>query len=178
MSNVIGLDLSLTETGVAIINSNKLDPTLIEIKSKPTAIKTPINELKRILGIKNSIMDVVKGSEIDIAVIEGLAFMAKNTTSLIQLSGLNYMIREALYNLSIKFVIVAPTQLKKYITGKGNSPKDTMMLETYKRYGQSFTSNNLCDAFGLATIGVNLLHQDKKITIPQKETIKLLTPQL
>jgi len=66
--------------------------------------------------------------------IEGMAFMAKNTTSLVQLAALNYMVREWIVYDENKFIIVAPSSLKKFITGKGNAHKDLMMMTVYKKY--------------------------------------------
>ena len=188
----LGLDLSLVETGCVLLEDGKiLDKWLV--KSKPSG-KDPVNELKRLMNIVSEISNrlmkqnnlnkfiarpygIVNWKEIDIVIIEGLAYMARNTTSLLQLSGLNYMIREHFYNINIPFVIVAPTTLKKFITEKGNSPKEFMLLETYKRYKVSFDNNNLCDAYGLAKIGEALLNKKIKLTKKQEEAINKLKEQ-
>ena len=52
--------------------------------------------------------------------------------------------------LNLEFKIISPTTLKKFVTGKGNSGKDIMLLEVYKRWNVSFSNNNLADAYGLA----------------------------
>ena len=172
-SNVsLGLDLSLRATGAIRLEKGKIiGRQLIKSKSKGTK---PIDELERLTHIRDSvILDDIK-----IAVIEGLAFMAKNSTALCQLAGLNYMIREHFSLSEIKFVIVAPTTLKKFVTGKGNCGKDMMLLETYKRYKVSFDDDNLCDAYGLAQIGAAILEEDPKLTKPQKEVIELIKKQL
>ncbi len=171
----LGLDLSLTGTGcvkVSAIDGSIFDTNII--KSKPPKIKTSLTELERLMKIRDSI----NTKDVKVAVIEGIAFMARNSTSLAQLSGLNYMVREMLYKNKIPFVIVAPTTLKKFITGKGNCPKDLMLLETYKRYGEEFNDDNVCDAFGLAKIGEALLNDKLKLTIQQTEVVDLLKKQL
>ncbi len=168
----LGIDLSLRETGCVKTDGEEIIDTQL-IKSKPDG-KLPINELSRICNIRDSI----DTTEVGIAVIEGLAFMARNSTALTQLSGLNYMCRELLMLSDIPFIIVAPTTLKKFITGKGNCGKDVMMLETYKRYGATFDNNNLCDAFGLSIIGSVLSQKNPKLIKPQQEVINLLKEQL
>jgi len=111
----------------------------------------------------------------DLAVIEGLAFMSRNTTSLIQLAGLNYMIRHQMYKIGIPFLIVPPTSLKKFITGKGNAPKEFMLMEVYKRFNEEFRDNNTCDAYCLAKIGEAMLDpKNPKLKIYQQEVINKL----
>jgi len=174
---ILGLDLSLTGTGVCLIEGTT--PVLVTIRSKPPKDKTPLTEVKRIQGIVEEIEYFISNKgPIDIVVIEGMAFMARNTTSLVQLAGLSYMVRSLLANYNIKFLIVAPTSLKKFITGKGNTPKDVIMLEIFKRYDVSILDNNQADAYGLAQIGLGYMGKHKKkLTQPQEDVLKLLKTQ-
>jgi len=173
----IGLDLSLTGTGVVVLKNGKIIKQKL-IKSKPAGDK-PVDELKRILKIINEIELVLSEELYGIAVIEGLAFMVRNATALVQLSALNYMIRAVLLKKNIPFIIVAPTSLKKFITGDGKSKKDVILMEVYKRYGVTIFDDNEADAYGLAQIGLALLGGNtKKTTAKQNEVIKLLSKQL
>ena len=169
---VLGLDLSLRASGVIKLENDKIINQRL-IKSKPTG-KLPIDELKRLIAIR----DEVNVENISLAIIEGIAFGIRKTTSLSQLSALNYMVREKCYFNKIPFIIVAPTTLKKFITGKGNIKKDVILLEIFKRYDVEFYDDNLGDAYGLAKIGELLL--DEKIDRPvfQNEVITLLNKQL
>lgn len=170
----IGMDLSLTGTGVVVISNDKLIEKVL-IKSKPIG-KRPIDELHRIQKIIKQIFDIVDNYSPDIVVIEGLAMMARNTTALTQLSGMNYMIRDRLGE--IQFLIVVPTMLKKFITGKGNIAKDVMLLEVYKKYNMYFTDDNLCDAYSLAMLGCAMINENNKLNEYQLETINKLKQQL
>jgi hypothetical protein len=49
-------------------------------------------------------------------------------------------------------IIVAPQQLKKFTTGKGNAPKDIMTKEVLKRWGYDTNDTNLADAYALARV--------------------------
>lgn len=175
----LGLDLSLTGTGVSVLKDGQL--LLSEtIKTKPSG-KKPIDEVKRLQWIVSEIMKYVDTHTPNIVIIEGLAFMARNTTALVQLSGLAYMIRSELVNRGIPFTIVAPSSLKKWITGKGNAQKNEMMLATFQRYGVALTDDNQCDSYGLAHVGLGLLgvvDPSLKLTKPQLEVISLLSTQL
>ena len=43
-----------------------------------------------------------------------------------------------------------PTQIKKFITGRGNAKKDVIIREVYKRWGFETDDHNIADAYGLA----------------------------
>jgi len=170
---ILGVDLSLVNTACITLKNGKIIRRQ-QIKSKPSGDK-PIDELKRIIEIR----DQIKTDNIELAVIEGLAFSIRKTRAIMQLAALNYFVREKLMNLKIPFIIVSPPTLKKFITGRGNSPKDIMLLATFKKYKIYFTDDNLCDAFGLAMCGSALLNQYPfKLNKPQIEVINILKKQL
>lgn len=179
---VVGIDLSLTHTGYAILNEKGIVLMSGVIKSKPCGPK-PMDETKRIVKIAQEVMGKIGkitpdwGEEILVS-IEGLAFMAQGT-SLTQLSGLNYIVRSLLLELEIPFLIVAPTTLKKFITGSGKGDKDMMMMSVYKNYKFESMDNNECDAYSLAVCGLAVLGKPvKKLGIPQNEVVNLLKKQL
>lgn len=177
-SCIVGLDLSLTGTGVIVLKEGKLDCQQL-IKSKPPADKSYLTETRRLMKIRDQIAEIVDNKKPVLAVIEGMAFSIRSTTALTQLSGLNYMTREMLIERNIPFIIVAPTSLKKFVTGSGAAKKDVMLLETFKRYGISFADDNLADSHALARCGLALLGEEEgKLTLKQQEVIKLLNEQL
>jgi crossover junction endodeoxyribonuclease RuvC len=175
MLTSIGLDLSLVKTGVVVIkNSNVILKQLIQ--SKPSGDK-PINELKRLEKIVEEIEKIVEETQPNVAVIENLAFMARNTTALTQLAGLNYFVRAMLSKRNIPFFLCAPTSLKKFATGKGNCEKDHIILEAYKQFGEDNIDNNIADALFLAKIGCIILDDKVNTTVYQKDVIDLLKKQ-
>lgn len=177
----IGIDLSLTGTGICILENEKIVDTKL-IKSKKEG-DTPTDEIIRMYSIVEEVVEeflIYNSKEeisVDLVLLEGISYMSKNTTALSQLSGLSYMVRSELFRNDIPFVIVAPSSLKKFITGKGNSPKDIIMMEIYKGWGETITDNNKADAFGLAMIGQYLLNPKIKMEQYQKEVINLLKKQ-
>lgn len=176
MSVIVGIDPSLTGTGIVVLDDGSITSKKL-IKTKPND-GGPQGEIERLLTIKAQIQEVIEQVRPKLVLMEGLAFSARNTTALMQLAGLSYLIREYLAVRKIPFVIVAPTTLKKFVTGKGNGPKDIVILETYKRYGISFLDNNLCDAFGLAQCGLAVLGDSKeKLPAHQQEVTQLLQVQ-
>lgn len=47
-------------------------------------------------------------------------------------------------------IIVPPTSLKKFVTGTGKADKDMMKAGVAEKWGESFKSHDLADAYGLA----------------------------
>lgn len=172
----IGIDLSLTGTGVVVLEDGEIVVEKL-IKSKPTKKKTYTEEIERILGIKIEIIKIIEKYEPNLVLIEGMAFMARNTTALVQLAGLNYLIREYLFQYNIPFAIVAPTSLKKFITGSGGSKKDVMLMEIYKKYNIAFVDDNIADAFSLAKIG-EALNSDMQLNKTEQEVVTLIEQQI
>lgn len=177
----VGLDLSLVKTGYAIIQDDGKVLASGIIKSKPCGDK-PIDETRRIVKIVEQVMDKI--DEIcpehapDMVAIEGLAFLAVGV-SLVQLAGMNYLTRILLDEFGWPFLIVAPTTLKKFITGSGKGDKDLIMMSLYKNYGFEAKDNNEADAFSLAICAMAILDKPlKESTVPQKEVIALLKKQL
>lgn len=147
------------------------------IKSKPTGAR-PCDETSRMMKILAAITEIVYTYRPGLVIIEGIAFMAKNTTALAQLAGLNYLVRGMLYEEGIDFLVVAPSSLKKFITGKGNVQKDVMMLETYKQYGLSLLDDNVVDAHALARVGLALKGGGDTISATKKSVINLISSQI
>lgn len=173
----IGFDLSLVGSGVVVLENGKIVKQRL-IKSKPVGDK-PVNEVKRIRKIVEELEMIVGENSPTVAVIEGLAFMVRNATALVQLSALNYMVRAMLMDYNVPFIIVAPTSLKKFITGSGAAKKDVMLMETYKRYGVTILDDNENDAYGLAQIGLALYGGNSKDTTKiQEEVLTLLKKQI
>lgn len=179
---VVGLDLSLCKTGINIIQDDGKILYSNLVKSKPGGDK-PIDEVRRIVKIAEDIVqkidEVLEGKSPDIIMIEGMAFMAKNTTSLLQIAGLSYLIRILLDEFKWKFCLVSPLTLKKFITGKGKGDKNLIMMQVYKDYGFESLDDNICDSYVLSVCGLALLGKPlKELCVPQKEVINLLKKQL
>jgi len=170
----IGIDPSLTGTGIVVLQNGEIVEQIL-IKSKPNGSR-PKDELLRLTTIVDNVKEIVDKHKPKLILVEGLAFMAKST-SLMQLAGLNYLLR--LSFADIPFVVVTPSSLKKFVSGAGNAKKDLMLMATYKRYGVEFSDDNLADGYGLAQVGHALLDiHTLPLTKEQKEVILLLSTQL
>ncbi len=163
---VLGLDLSLTGTGIVILNRDKLlysecfkpknksgSDRLIEIRRKVKAILTEYNP--------------------QIICLEGYSFGSRGR-ALFQIGELGGIIRILLHESGIKWIEITPSQVKKFATGKGNSGKDLILQQVYKRWGQEFKTSDEADAFVLAKIGTTLLGHKEKLTKQQEEVIDVV----
>lgn len=147
----MGLDISLTGTGLVVLNDKLEIVRQSLITSKPIA-----DRFNRFHGILDSIMSDVRTHQPKIVFIEGYSYNS-NGGSMFDRAELGGIIKKALWDKKVKFEELAPTSLKKFITGKGNAPKELMMLKTFKKFGVEFSDNNLCDAYGLARYGYEYL---------------------
>lgn len=151
MDSVVGLDLSLTSTGMAVARQEEGVPTVFRIKSKPTTAYLR-DRLTRHYLILAQILENL--TEIPtLAVIEQPAF-SKTTGHMHDRSGLWWFIVTHFLQEQCSVVEVPPTTLKRYVVGKGNAAKDEMLAATIRRYTQvNITGNDEADALGLAAMG-------------------------
>ena len=131
MGDIIGLDLSLTSTGVA----DKGGTFRIRPKSKGA---------QRLDDIASEIM--VLGREAELVVIEGYSFgsQGRATFSIGELGG---VIRLELHRAGVPWLLVPPSVLKKWATGKGNADKDTMLETAIRKYAFEGHGNDEADAW-------------------------------
>ena len=66
---------------------------------------------------------------------------------------------------------MTPSQLKKFVTGKGNSEKSMVIKEVYKRFGIDTNDDNTADAVVLGHIGLALTGEYTATTLEQKATL-------
>jgi crossover junction endodeoxyribonuclease RuvC len=143
MSNVLGIDLSLTGTGLVRLDSDGTHKNArIETKSGE-----PIFE--RWTKILGAINEWSLGCEI--VVIEGYSFgSVAGMRTCIELGGI---VRFQLLRSRRRIVEVSPSTLKRFASQDGHAEKDKMILHVFRRWGVEFQSNDECDAYVLARIG-------------------------
>jgi len=140
--NYIGIDPSLTGTGIIVLNDKCeiIKKMLISTSSKDTTEKRVFKILEE---IKKSL------SKDCIVYIEGLSFHSTGR-SILELAGLHYIITFFLYNNNILFKEIEPTKLKKWLTGSGRVKKNLMLLHVFKKFNIEFNDDNICDAYCLS----------------------------
>ena len=151
MSHVLGIDLSLTGTGVVhLVLGKPVIRVRIESKQKGTA---------RLIEIEEKLKSIINAHPLlDLVLIEGYAYAAANQAH--QTGELGGVIRVMLNKKMLRWIEVAPSQVKKFAIGKGNAKKDLVLLNVFKKWGVEFETSDEADAFVLAKIGQALLNDD------------------
>ena len=175
MSLIIGIDPSLTSTGIVVLRGNKVE-LAVTTKNKP-ALGT-IDRVRliyeRIVCVAESLTDGEKWQAPDLIVSEGFSYGSKGR-SVFDIAYLGWRIREELERLrtedNIPWLEVPPSQLKKFATGQGNANKEIILQQVYKRWGVEFSDNNQADAYVLAQIGRAYLGETDDLTAFQQEVI-------
>jgi crossover junction endodeoxyribonuclease RuvC len=144
----VGLDLSLSATGYFIIKDDDIND-FGEIKTKPNQFTCTI---ERVEYIADEIINKLKPYDVKFILLEDY-FTGKQQGTVIQLAILGTIVRYKLLNNGYSFLTVAPTQIKKFTTGKGNVPKDNMLKAVFKNYNFDTSSNNIADACAIAYLG-------------------------
>jgi len=112
--------------------------------------------------------------------IEGAAYRESGKIyELGQWAGIVYL---TLYKLSLEPLIVAPLQLKKYVSGKGkNKGKETILLDVFRNFGEEIRCSDIADAYVLARIAHDFFHFEsiqRSLFQYQIEVIKKLRHRL
>lgn len=134
----IGLDLSLTSTGVSV-------------DGVTSSIRMTSRGVRRLMEIRDEIMGIVSQRGIDCAAIEHYSYASRNSQahSIGELGG---VVRLALYDARVPFVEIPPTCRAKFATGKGNARKLEVVSAISAVTGVAWTGgdrSDRCDAWVL-----------------------------
>lgn len=157
---IVGIDASLTGTGVAVVNCSLRTETIQSKKAGP----------ERLIELRERIKQIVAGA--NLVVIEGYAFAKGNSAH--QLGELGGVLRVMFHEMGLRVLEVAPGQVKKFATGKGVADKRDMSIAVLKRWGVDFTTDDETDAFVLAMIGRAYISGIEDLTVFQAEVIHAL----
>lgn len=175
---VIGIDPSINSTGVCVATGKKdiyyiITPKMTKkmkefdnkyIKYLPyekkqyTDMEYHEKEVIKTDNFKNILSQleyIIKKHKPDTCVMEGVSYGSVKGSALIDLSGLNYLIRMLLNKYNIQFTIVPPTSLKKFVCGNGQADKE-LMVHTWKKMDKNIQNitdikiDDLADAYFMA----------------------------
>lgn len=149
-NRVVGLDLSLTSTGMS-------DGFSYEVSQTDSSMELEA----RIEQIMWQVGRFACKSDTVLAVIESGAFSrGAQSQSAEILSALRFMVRHLLWCEDIPFAMVSPTCLKLYTAGNGKATKADMVAAVQARHGLNLTGlkvkdgrYDVADAFALAAMG-------------------------
>jgi len=162
--DIYGVDASLTSTGIA-----KVD-TLITNKVTTKSIQSKKKGVERLVEIRQEVFkEVMYGN---LVLIESYAFARPNQAH--QIGELGGVLRVMFAENNLKVLEVAPTQLKKFATGKGTASKEEIAVAAYKKWGIECRTNDETDAAVLVYIGLAYMGNTDGLTAYQQEVIDAL----
>lgn len=171
---IVGLDLSLTATGMAHPAGE------VEV-IRPGAI----DGMERIELVRQRIAAVIaKHKCVELVVIEGYSY-GSHLAYARETAELGGTVRNHLYQERVPYLDVAPNSLKKIATGNGRAGKTEVVQAAEKRLGYEGHDDNEADALWLRAIGWFLMGEipctipadQRKALEPLRQTVPILGPR-
>lgn len=156
MTVVVGIDPSLTSTGVAIYEAadewHSRDPQLHTVASRGYRDDTHTQQLERLIDLRNRTMALVPRNT-TLAIIEGPSFASQGSGQHNR-AGYWWMLAQALHALGIPTAVVPPTTRAKWATDKGNAGKADVAMAISKLWPNvNIHGDDQADALCFASIG-------------------------
>jgi len=151
---VVGLDLSLTSTGIAG------DGWTANVRTKTRGDA-------RLRTLQIAIADYIKAA--DLVVMEGPSYRHAHLAGHEDLAGLRVIVRQYCYRHHIPYAVMPPSSLKVYATGNGRASKDGVRAAITDRYGyltEGTARYDEADAYAAMAAGYDWLGQPLK-SVPE-----------
>lgn len=153
---VVGIDLSLTSTGVSFLWADGSD-RIFSIKPEKLA------GVARLVEIRNTLLKEMSGLGYPKIVLEGYSFASKGAYSH-EIGELGGVVKIAFYEQHWRWVHVPPTVRAKFATGRGNASKGEVVSAISARTGIAWTGSGAadeCDAWILQEMGLAYLGEPR-----------------
>lgn len=161
----VGLDLSLSCTGVAMLNDEYSTSWNLVPGDK-------LRGTERLEWYWHE-MNELLADPISTVCVENYAFNKGNQAH--QTGELGGLVRLMLWRKYMSSYLVAPGTLKKFITGSGAGKKSGIPLHLYKKWGLTVEQEDQADATGLALMAMySRVHAMEK-TKAQAEAVKAMS---
>ena len=104
--------------------------------------------------ICNHLKDIIQETSSELAFIEGISYGSAG--HVVDLAGLNYLMRKTVISCNVMECIIAPTENKKIATGNGAAKKEEMIYawhacdDIWKDIDKRIKTDDLADAYFLA----------------------------
>lgn len=178
---VVGLDLSLTATGIAAIDvsSGELS-TAVHTSPAPADNRIDCHVLRHRSLVDGIVAQVVAADPV-LVVVEGLSFsISAKDSSLTRRGFLWWAVAEQLCAAGVPLLEAAPTQIKKIGTAKGNASKAEMVAAYVSAWPSATVDRHVHDradaafsaALGAAWLGCVPL--PFKVTVERRKALKKL----
>lgn len=161
----LGIDPSATATGLVMLAANGTGKPDVLLEEE---IKTgDMRGVERSRFIVTRIMEEITERQPDRIVLEGYS-LGRNANATIPLVELGGLLRFMLVIDGLKWYEPKASELKQFVSGKGNAAKAQMMMWVLKRWGHTSLSDNTADAYGLAALGLAISNKLPGLTQEQR----------
>ena len=170
MSFVIGIDPSMTSTGIVVVDKEGFVASTTVV-SKNTG-NYVLQRMNRIHFLVRKIRDYCEGFPPEHICIEDYSYssISSNLTQMAEFGGILRYVLTRVWQVTE----IAPTNLKKHTTGKGmwkGGGKTPMIVALTKRHGVELANDDLYDAFGLALMARQIVGWEQPATAYEREAI-------
>lgn len=141
---VVAIDPSLTSLGFAYKVGDR--ETVGRVQPKR------ITGMERLGYIRGYIEGLLEDCLPDLVVYEDYSMGSKGKT--FHIGELGGVLKLAIYERKIPILLVPPSSLKLFATGKGNADKDQVKVAMAKVRGRLFESDDEADAYALLQLGI------------------------
>jgi crossover junction endodeoxyribonuclease RuvC len=162
---VMGIDPSVTATGIVILMPSGTPTPDLMIEREISFKK--LTGVDRQASILVEIMTCIHTHKPSKIVIEGYSLNMKHSSSVIPLVELGGQLRLMFRLDKLDWFDPRATELKQFVSGKGSSKKEEVMMHVLKRWGHTSMTNNTADAYVLAAMGLAQVGQLPGITKEQ-----------
>ena len=167
---IIGIDPGSQKSGIAYIAGRSLYPfspkdfKLIDVFTLSSKQNVPFNQ--RISMFHGAVYELLSEFKPNLCALE-TCFMGKNPQSALKLGMVRGAIISAVYRLNIPLYEIAPTKMKKIITGNGHAKKEEIQTSLKALLDCDLTSlsYDASDALAIAlSCGLELSHQKPNLS--------------
>lgn len=146
----VGIDPSLAKLGIVATDGER---TCWRIHKPPSSMAMPAR-LSAHRQLLHNFFSLLQQPEL--VVVEAPGYGAQHRG--MDLGKLNGIVDVVIYDehLEDSAILMAPNTLKKFVTNKGNAPKNLMIREVFRVWDFDAEDDNIADAFALAQAGMTI----------------------
>lgn len=142
---ILAIDPSLTGTGWAVT----LQSGGVRTGTISTEGYTGFDRILRVKSVIDHLLDTYTPA---LVVYEGYS-MGRFVGKIFDRAELGGVLKLSIWRRNIPLLVVPPTSLKKFITGKGNADKKKVAKSLAQACGKTFRTSDEADAYGLLMMG-------------------------
>ncbi len=152
----IGIDRSLISTGIAVVRQGKLIEQM--------EFKTKVYEEERLVAIGKKILQIynkeLAGKFYPLICMESYSYGSK-FGKFFELGELGGIIKTFLHMKNYYFLEATPSMIKKYATGKGNTPKNLIPMYVMRKFNEVSVGGDAADAIICSFLAANAFANKK-----------------